>query len=136
VSEYISQVMQHLNVVPRVVCPLSLVGQWADEIKKMTKLTVLKHHGNSRTTDPITLQKHKVVVTTYDIVKSEYAVFSLAAKDESKKKKKEASSGSESDETEYSGRKVTKTGASNSKKDKDALFHTKWFRIVLGKQDI
>jgi len=128
--------MHHLNVVARVVCPLSLVGQWADEIKRMTKLTVLKHHGNSRMTDPATLQKHKVVVTTYDIVKSEYAVFSLAAKDESKKKKKEASSGSESDETEYSSWKVTKTGVSSSKKNKDALFRVKWFRIVLGKQYI
>lgn len=34
----------------RVVCPLALVGQWADEISKMTKdIRVLKHQGPSRT---------------------------------------------------------------------------------------
>lgn len=124
--------MHHLNVGPRVVCSLSLIGQWADEIKRMTKLTVSKHHGNSRTTDPITLQKHRVVVTTYDVVKSEYAAFSLAAKDESKKKKVSFPD-SESDEAEYFDRNVTKTVASNSKKEKDVLFRVKWFRIVLGK---
>lgn len=33
----------------RVVCPLALVGQWSDEIKKMAEgLTVVKHQGPSR----------------------------------------------------------------------------------------
>lgn len=116
-----------------VVCPLSLVGQWADEIKKMTKLTVLKHHGNARTTDPQALRRHNVVVTTYDVVKSEYAVFVPEAKDESKKSKAKASLGdsdSDSEEAEHFGRTVKKLTASSSKK-KDALFNVKWWRIVL-----
>ena len=33
-----------------VICPVSLVSQWASEIKKMTeKLVVIEHHGQSRT---------------------------------------------------------------------------------------
>ncbi|KAG6890238.1 hypothetical protein C0992_002766 [Termitomyces sp. T32_za158] len=67
-----------------VICPLALVGQWADEISKMAKdVTVLKHHGPSRTSDPVALRKFRVVVTTYDVVKSEYEVHTSGAKDES-----------------------------------------------------
>ena len=34
----------------RVVCPLALIGQWEDEIIKMTEdVTVIKHHGPTRT---------------------------------------------------------------------------------------
>lgn len=34
----------------RVICPLALVGQWADEINKMAVgLTVIKHQGTART---------------------------------------------------------------------------------------
>jgi SNF2 family DNA or RNA helicase len=127
----------------RVVCPLSLVGQWADEIKKMTKLTVLKHQGTSRTTDPIALRRHDVVVTTYDTVKSEYAAFMPEAKDESKSKKSKSKkqnqvpgddnsdSDSGSDSAEHFGRTIAKT--TRKSKVKDAIFQVKWFRVVLGK---
>ncbi|KAJ3560995.1 hypothetical protein NP233_g10474 [Leucocoprinus birnbaumii] len=118
-----------------VVCPLSLVGQWADEIKKMTKLTVLKHHGTTRTTDPAQLRKHNVVVTTYDVIKNEYAVFAPEAKDESKKAKAKTSSATESDsdsEAEHFGRNIRKpTAYGSKKKKKDAIFQVKWWRIVL-----
>ncbi|KXN88440.1 hypothetical protein AN958_07346 [Leucoagaricus sp. SymC.cos] len=115
-----------------VVCPLALVGQWADEVKKMTKLSVIAHQGTSRTTDPMVLQRHKVVVTTYDTVKSEYATYAPPAKDESKKAKSKQSSDesdSDPDEAEHFGRNIKKSGT--NKKTKDALFHVKWFRIVL-----
>lgn len=99
----------------------------------MTKLSVHKHQGTSRTNDPLLLRKHKVVVTTYDVVKSEYAAFAPEAKDESKKaKSNETQSDSDSDEAEHFGRNVKKSTASRSKKVKDALYHVKWFRIVLG----
>ncbi|KAF9453312.1 hypothetical protein P691DRAFT_658741 [Macrolepiota fuliginosa MF-IS2] len=114
-----------------VICPLALVGQWADEIKKMTKLTVLKHQGTSRTTDPLVLRRHNVVVTTYDTVKSEYAAFVPEAKNEGKSKSKKSQVDSDSSEAEHFGRNVRKSGASGSKKVKNALFQIKWFRIVL-----
>lgn len=120
-----------------VICPLALVGQWADEIKKMTKLSVLKHQGTSRTTDPYILQKHNVVVTTYDTVKSEYAAFAPEAKDESKggkskSKESQGQGGSDSEsEAEDFGRNVKKRTTSN-RKVKNALFQVQWFRVVLG----
>lgn len=126
--------LQLRTMVIRVVCPLALVGQWADEIKKMTKLTVLKHQGTSRTNDPIVLRRHNIVVTTYDTVKSEYAAFVPEAKNESKSKERQNQEDSDSDEAEDFGRNVRKSAASGSKKKaKNALFHVKWFRIVLGR---
>ncbi|KAF7762156.1 hypothetical protein Agabi119p4_8749 [Agaricus bisporus var. burnettii] len=120
-----------------VVCPLALVGQWADEIKKMTNLTVLKHQGTSRTTDPIALRRHDVVVTTYDTVKSECAAFAPEAKDESKSKKSKSnkqsqvldSDDSDSGEAEHFGRTIAKPARKS--KVKDAIFQVKWFRIIL-----
>lgn len=55
-----------------VVCPTSVMRQWADELhKKVTSeanLSVLVYHGSSRTKDPHELAKYDVVVTTYSIV--------------------------------------------------------------------
>lgn len=105
----------------------------------MTKLTVLKHQGTSRTTDPIALRRHDVVVTTYDTVKSEYAAFAPEAKDESKSKKSKSnkqsqvldSDDSDSGEAEHFGRTIAKPARKS--KVKDAIFQVKWFRIILGK---
>lgn len=118
----------------RVVCPLALVGQWADEIKKMTGLRVVKHQGPNRTTDPQELQRYHVVVTTYDTVKSEYDMFSPPAKDESKpsKSSKKAAKVSDSDsEAEDFGRPARKVkGKAGTKKC--ALYGVQWWRVVLG----
>ena len=39
----------------RVVCPVSLVGQWASEVGKMAVgLGVVQHHGTNRTTSTST----------------------------------------------------------------------------------
>lgn len=120
-----------------VICPVSLVSQWASEIKKMTEnLIVIEHHGQSRTTDPYKLQKAHVVITSYTTVASEHASFAPNAKDESSKsksKKSAKSSGaranSDSDSSDGFTRKLnTRTTAG---KTKDALFRVKWFRIVL-----
>ncbi|KAI9513461.1 SNF2 family N-terminal domain-containing protein [Russula earlei] len=118
-----------------VVCPVSLVSQWASEISKMAKtLTVIEHHGPSRTTNPETLRRAHVVITSYAIVASEHSTFQ--PKDESKPKKGSKSkvvSGSDSDsETDHFGRTLEnrkKTAKTNRKKD--ALFRVKWWRIVL-----
>ncbi|KAH9474606.1 putative ATP-dependent helicase [Psilocybe cubensis] len=123
-----------------VVCPLALVGQWADEIERMTSFKVLKHQGTTRTTDPNVFNKYHVVVTTYDTVKSEYMSYNPPAKDESKSSSKSASKKStpdnsedDSDEDSF-GRTIKKkvpAGKSKAPVKKCALFATKWWRIIL-----
>ncbi|KAG5637212.1 hypothetical protein H0H81_005375 [Sphagnurus paluster] len=125
-----------------VICPLALVGQWADEISKMAvDVTVHKHHGPSRTSDHLALRKFRVVVTTYDVVKSEYEAYkSDSAKDESKSqtklpsKKKPATNSSDDDNSDSEGN-FGRTIAAKAKKPKSnkksALFRVKWWRIVL-----
>ncbi|KAH0831071.1 hypothetical protein J3R83DRAFT_13598 [Lanmaoa asiatica] len=118
-----------------VICPVSLVSQWASEISRMAVgLRVIEHHGQSRTTDPLKLKQAHVVVTSYSTVASEYATFVPEAKDESKSRKSKskamaAASDSDSDSSEGLTKKLgskKRTG-----KSKDALFQVKWFRIVL-----
>ena len=120
----------------------------------MTKLSVLKHHGGNRTTgkqlastifkdiyrfsfaDPSVLKKYRVVVTTYDTVKSEYESHSPSAKDESaaKKKttKKAAVDSSDDSEHETFGRTIKKPAKKAAVK-KCALYGVQWWRVVLGK---
>ncbi|KAH9034929.1 SNF2 family N-terminal domain-containing protein [Lactarius hengduanensis] len=122
-----------------VVCPVSLVSQWASEISKMAKkLTVIEHHGASRATNPETLRRAHVVVTSYAIVASEYAASHPEAKDESKSKKtnstqKDESRSDSGSEAEHFGRTLAskKKSTSAKGKKKDALFNVKWWRIVL-----
>lgn len=58
-----------------VVCPASVVKQWAkeiyDKVSDEHKLSVLVYHGKNRTKDPIQLAKYDVVVTTYALVTNE-----------------------------------------------------------------
>ncbi|KAN0139248.1 SNF2 family N-terminal domain containing protein [Lactarius tabidus] len=122
-----------------VVCPVSLVSQWASEISKMAKkLTVVEHHGASRTTNPEALTRAHVVVTSYAIVASEYAASQPEAKDESKAKKNnkkdESRPDSDSDsEADHFGRTLASKKKSTAPKGKkrDALFKVRWWRIVL-----
>ncbi|KAG6815677.1 hypothetical protein H0H87_012343 [Tephrocybe sp. NHM501043] len=114
-----------------VICPLALVGQWADEIEKMAEdVSVHKHHGPSRTSDPMALRKYRVVVTTYDVIKSEYEAHTAnSAKDESQTKlpaKKKSALDSSDDELPV----ATKIKKPKSTK-KAALFGVKWWRVVL-----
>ncbi|KAJ7766803.1 SNF2 family DNA-dependent ATPase [Mycena metata] len=125
-----------------VVCPLALVGQWADEIKKMAVgLTVVKHQGTSRTKSSAILRRAHVVITTYDTVRSEHAAFAPTAKDETKAaaaKAKASKADSDTDgsesEREHFGRTVeAKKGkaAAKAKPKVHPLFEVKWWRIVL-----
>jgi hypothetical protein len=89
--------------------------------------------------DPNALRKVRVVVTTYDVVKSEYEAHIAPTKDESQKKqatKKKASTLSDDensdDSAEHFGRTI-KSKKSKSPK-KSALFQVKWWRIVLGRE--
>ncbi|KAK9472019.1 SNF2 family N-terminal domain-containing protein [Dipodascopsis tothii] len=56
-----------------VVAPLSLIAQWKAEInQKAAGLRVLVHHGSSRTKDENKFKAYDVVVTTYQVLSSEY----------------------------------------------------------------
>ncbi|KAJ6502104.1 SNF2 family DNA-dependent ATPase [Mycena sanguinolenta] len=126
-----------------VVCPLALVGQWAEEVEKMAVgLTVVKHQGPGRTKSSSGLKKAHVVITTYDTVRSEHAVFAPTVNDElktaAKSKKTSAASDSDSSDSEadHFGRTVAakkgKTKAATKPKAKVCpLFEVKWYRIVL-----
>lgn len=118
-----------------VVCPVAVVSQWASEIKKMAiGLTVIEHHGQTRTSNPSDLERAHVVITSYSTIASEYGTYSPAT-DESKPKKKSKQSQSQvsDDSDDDSVGKVLKTTTrkASGKKPKDALFRVKWYRIVL-----
>ncbi|KAE9461830.1 hypothetical protein C3L33_06264, partial [Rhododendron williamsianum] len=69
-----------------VVCPTSVLRQWADELhNKVTRkanLSVLVYHGSNRTKDPLELAKYDVVLTTYAIVSTEVPKQPLVDKDD------------------------------------------------------
>ena len=89
--------------------------------------------------DPSVLEKAHVVITTYSTAASEYAASGLGAADEtnmkgkSKKKKSAADSDDDDDDSssESFGSSVKTRGS--RKKAADALYHIKWWRVVLGK---
>ncbi|KAJ7172070.1 SNF2 family DNA-dependent ATPase [Mycena filopes] len=127
-----------------VVCPLALVGQWAEEIAKMTTgLTVVKHQGPSRTKSAAVLRRAHVVITTYDTVRSEHTAFAPTAKDDLKAAAKASKASADSDadssnsEADHFGRTVgNKKGKTPAKTTKakakvHPIFEVKWWRVVL-----
>lgn len=59
-----------------IICPVSLVGQWKEEIesriKKLHRPSVYIYHGPKRIRDPEVLSKFDVVITTYTTLTKEY----------------------------------------------------------------
>ncbi|KAJ3297736.1 hypothetical protein HK104_000147 [Borealophlyctis nickersoniae] len=58
-----------------IVCPLSTVGNWEDQIVSHVgegKLQVYVYHGGGREKDAKTLAKYDVVITTYNLLSLEY----------------------------------------------------------------
>jgi SNF2 family DNA or RNA helicase len=57
-----------------VVCPVSLMGQWATELADKTngRLKVLMHHGLKHRRDPKDLLDYDVVLVTYQIIAQEW----------------------------------------------------------------
>jgi SNF2 family DNA or RNA helicase len=54
-----------------IVCPLSLIHNWEDQILTHTKknaLSILVYHGPNRSNDPEYIQSHDIVITTYNII--------------------------------------------------------------------
>ncbi|KAL1485253.1 hypothetical protein MTO96_032077 [Rhipicephalus appendiculatus] len=58
-----------------VVCPLSLLHQWEEEVQRHLpdRWQVHVHHGRNRTADPEELACCDLVVTTYDTISSDWA---------------------------------------------------------------
>ncbi|RLN35333.1 putative ATP-dependent helicase C17A2.12-like isoform X1 [Panicum miliaceum] len=119
-----------------VVCPASVLKQWAseltDKVSESAKLSVLVYHGGLRTKDPSELAKYDVVVTTYTIVANE--VPKQIADDDDQKNSAEPSAGHK--------RKRPSSAKSKSKKKKKRLdsdfdldsgpiARVRWFRVVL-----
>lgn len=58
-----------------MVCPVSLMGQWAEELADKTgsRLKVLMHHGPKRSRDPSDLAGYDVVLVTYQTLGLEFS---------------------------------------------------------------
>ncbi|KAL0052446.1 hypothetical protein WJX82_002358 [Trebouxia sp. C0006] len=69
-----------------VVCPVSLMGQWATELADKTngRLKVLMHHGLKRSRDPKDLLDYDVVLVTYQIIAQEWVYLQHTKSDRAK----------------------------------------------------
>ncbi|KAJ1267542.1 hypothetical protein BS78_07G064500 [Paspalum vaginatum] len=121
-----------------VVCPASVLKQWAneltDKVSESAKLSVLVYHGGARTKDPSELAKYDVVVTTYTIVANEVPKQN-ADDDTDRKNGEEPSTGNKRKPPSNAQSKAKK----KKKKFKDSDFdlnsgpiaRVRWFRVVL-----
>jgi SNF2 family DNA or RNA helicase len=121
-----------------VVCPASVMKQWAnelaDKVGESAKLSVLVYHGGSRTKDPSELAKYDVVVTTYTIVTNEVPKQN-ADDDPDQKNGEETSAGNKrkqpSNAQSKGKKKKKKLKASEIDLDSGPLARVRWFRVVL-----
>ncbi|KAG0252829.1 hypothetical protein BG011_006717 [Mortierella polycephala] len=93
-----------------IVCPLSTVQNWEEQFEAHVRkdaLQVYVYHGGQRVSDPSYLAKHDVVITTYNLLGTEYS-------------------------KECKGRDIA-TGPS---KHPSVLQHIDWFRVVLDEAHI
>ncbi|KAM0894324.1 hypothetical protein ACQ4PT_024505 [Festuca glaucescens] len=126
-----------------VVCPASILKQWASEISakvtESSKLSVLVYHGGSRTTDPTELAKYDVVITTYTIVGHE--VPKQDSDDDMEQKNSEKygicpdfAAGNKrklTKETKKKANKKKKLNSSDANIEGGPLARVRWFRVVL-----
>ncbi|XP_034592714.1 helicase-like transcription factor CHR28 isoform X3 [Setaria viridis] len=123
-----------------VVCPTSVLRQWAGELKnKVTSkanLSFLIYHGSNRTKDPDELTKYDVVLTTYSIVSMEVPKQSNPDSDDEEKGKPDrygapvSSSGSKKRKPPSSKKMKNKSAAESSLPEKP-LAKVAWFRVIL-----
>ncbi|XVF67050.1 hypothetical protein PTKIN_Ptkin10aG0089900 [Pterospermum kingtungense] len=135
---------QRLPAGTLVVCPASVLRQWAreldDKVADESKLSVLIYHGGSRTKDPSELAKYDVVLTTYSIVTNEVPKQPLVDDDESDEKNGERYG--LSSEINMKRKKTSNVGKKGKKSRKGidgsaidssagALARLAWFRVIL-----
>ncbi|XP_020257734.1 helicase-like transcription factor CHR28 isoform X2 [Asparagus officinalis] len=129
-----------------VVCPTSVLRQWADELKtKVTSkanLSFLVYHGSNRTKDPNELAKYDVVLTTYAIVSMEVPKQPLVDKDDEEKGKQDTF-GVSSGLLDSKKRKDPPTSNAKNRKGRSTvdgallestarpLGRVGWFRVIL-----
>lgn len=79
-SLILSQISQQPESARRptlIVCPMSVLGQWCEEITTRSAprtLRVLQYYGPDRIKDPDAIRSYDVVVTTYGVLSSEAGV--------------------------------------------------------------
>ncbi|PLW37316.1 hypothetical protein PCASD_09658 [Puccinia coronata f. sp. avenae] len=113
-----------------VVCPLALKDQWVDEVEQKSDLSVVLYHGSKRHQIAHKLHKYRVVVTTYDVVSSEW---------QNPKKLALSGNGSSEEEDQLSdsaGGKKSKTSRASKTKSsplftKDDGSPMRFWRIIL-----
>ncbi|MED6197118.1 Helicase-like transcription factor chr28 [Stylosanthes scabra] len=129
-----------------VVCPASVLRQWARELKEKVveeqKLAVLIYHGGSRTKDPTELARYDVVLTTYAIVTNEVPKQPLVEEDDIDEKMGERF-GISSEFAAGKKRKQLYNGNKKSKKGRKGIDNSSiecasgplakvgWFRVIL-----
>lgn len=127
-----------------VVCPASVLRQWARELDEKVadeaKLSVLVYHGGSRTKDPVALAKYDVVLTTYAIVTNEVPKQPLVEDDDADEKNEVYRLSSEFS-TDKKRKKLTNVSKRGKKgrKGMDSsidygcgpLARVGWFRVIL-----
>lgn len=130
-----------------VVCPTSVLRQWADElhnkVSSKANLSVLVYHGSSRTKDPCELAKYDVVLTTYSIVSMEVPKQSVVDEEDDEKHNTEEQAilplhfSSSKKRKNFSGsdkkHSKNKKGVDNEVFESVArpLAKVRWFRVVL-----
>ncbi|KAL1295687.1 hypothetical protein HN51_056534 [Arachis hypogaea] len=129
-----------------VVCPASVLRQWARELKEKVveeqRLAVLVYHGGSRTKDPTELARYDVVLTTYAIVTNEVPKQPLVEEDDIDEKMGERFgissefSASKKRKQLYNGSKKSKRGRkgldeSSIESASGPLAKVGWFRVIL-----
>ncbi|XP_021740504.1 helicase-like transcription factor CHR28 [Chenopodium quinoa] len=125
-----------------VVCPTSVLRQWAEELaNKVTSkanLSVYVYHGSNRTKDPYELAKYDVVLTTYSIVSMEVPKQPVVLKNGSDGRKSEVEDASSQfnrkrKQSSTSDKKRSKRGTDNSLVESvvHPLARVGWFRVVL-----
>ena len=129
-----------------VVCPASVLRQWARELDEKVadeaKLSVLIYHGGNRTKDPVELAKYDVVLTTYAIVTNEVPKQPLVDEEDGDEKNGEMY-GLSSEFSINKKRKKTSNVSKRGKKSRKgidsssidygsgALARVGWFRVIL-----
>ncbi|KAF9103992.1 hypothetical protein BGX27_010301 [Mortierella sp. AM989] len=93
-----------------IICPLSTVQNWEEQFESHVQkdsLQVYVYHGGQRVADPSFLARHDVVITTYNLLG-----------------------------TEYSKEIKARDSQSGSSKHPSVLQHIDWFRVVLDEAHI
>lgn len=121
-----------------IVTPLSVLNQWADEIRSHTKegaLSVYLYHGSVRCRDPEFLSRHDVVLTTFTTLASELQDENGNTEEGAENSNTSASSTTAATPSKSNKRKRGKSNNSTDGATKPmattSLQGVKWLRVVL-----